>query len=539
LKKAGVFILFCFLSLFAYGESYFIDSEEVRILRRLYSSAGLVFPMNAYPVNGSDLLKATEKLPAPTREKDRKAWDALIEKFQKQRDAGIMLKGKLAAAYEHRFRSSSVLADPDEVKNGIDFQRAYFSFDPILSLGAGGGTFTGVNAEAEVQLRQPWKYNYAPVNNFLYPFQEDEIDINFNVLSKGMLSWNGTHLDIGIGRDKVHFGSVLGGSLYPSLSLPFMDAVRISVPLGRFSMDYMLATIEPRKGREEQDVVLGNNFGFMFDANPSTILTATHVFHWNFGRIKVGVGGTVVYARSNNMFLITDILPVTIYHNSDIRPNNLNFNLDFSWAFYPGFTLSFTFGFDDINAKSVGIGDTSIPTIPAGILQFEYALSTAPFTADFLFEAGYTHYLWGNYAYDGGPDDGDTWRGVYLEKAIYRYSTFDYGALLPLTSPYGPGTTWGRLRGDFYLDALPLKLSAVILVLSKLRGANLVTTDYKEDSAIEDGPRFWYFSLDLPCVYTFKHFDFKFSPALLVRDGNAAFELTLGARFNLTGGKHL
>ncbi|MDR1787727.1 MAG: hypothetical protein LBR16_04680 [Treponema sp.] len=535
MKRAGICIIFSFLALFAYSETYFIDSEEVRTLRRLYTLEGIVFPMNAYPVNGSDLLEAAQKLPSPVTEKDRNALDSLIQKFCGQRDAKFLLEGALAVSYEHHFRTSLVYADPSPVKNGLDFQRAYLLSDPFLSLGTGGGAFTGVNIEAEVYVRQQWEYDYAPVNNFFFPSPDNTFAINFNVLNRGVLAWNSEHLDISIGRDQAHFGNTPGASLYPSLALPYMDAVRLSVPIGRFSMDYMLASIEPRRAKEESGIALGDYFGFMLDEVQTAIFSAAHLFHWNFGKVKAGIGANVVYARSNNMLTITDILPVSIFHNDDMRPNNLTFTLDCSWAFCPGFTLSFMLGFDDINGNAIGIGDTSIPTIPAGILQLEYVFTAPPLAADFLFEAGYTHYLWGNYAYYDLPNNGEDWGNVYLEKAVYRYADRDHGMLLPLTSPYGPGTIWGRLKGDLAFSGFPLRVGADLLLLSKIKAANLVTTPYERDDALEKSARSFYAALDLPCAYTWRGFSFTITPSLVVCDGEAAFECTLGAHYRLGG----
>jgi hypothetical protein len=542
MKTYKLFFVLFFLALSAaaniFGETYFMDSPEAKTLRSLYVRAGRMFPFSSWPVHGSDLLEAAEKLssfiPDEEENPDRVLLDKIIEGFTSQKDKRIILKGDLSASYEHRFRTSQVLADPSEVKNGIDIQRRYFSLDPVLSFGAGIGPFTGIYVEAEAVLRQPWKYDYDPMNNFLFPLQGSELDIGYEIVSKGMLSWNGKYINAALGRDKVHFGSTPGSTLYPSGSLPFMDGLRLNIPIGPFQADYFLSTIQPRKAPEDVDVDK-DYFGFLLDPNPSIILNATHHFQWNFGRIKAGAGGTVTYARSNNFFLVTDFLPIIVYHNSDIRPNNLSLIVDFSWAFYPGFTLTGMFGFDDINASFFGIGDSEVPTIPAWIVQVEYSLLTEPFRADFLLEGGYTHYLWGNFAYDGEPDN--KWKGVHLARAIYRYNANNQGVLLPLTSPYGPGVIWGRLAGSFYFTRFPLKVSPDILLLSKLRGADLVKTEYKKDDALADGERLWYFSLDVPCVYTYKYFDFKIIPGLIIRDGNAAFECTLGCQFKLGGEK--
>ncbi|WP_010255505.1 hypothetical protein [Treponema primitia] len=541
------FVLWFSLPGLSFGETYFIDSSEVRTLRYLYSRAKKVFPFSAFPVHGSDLLDIAEKLPPLSSEQDQRLLDSLIAEFKNQQENNISLKGNLTASYVHRLRTASVLADDELVKNGMDFQRQYLSAPPILDLNAGIGTFTGIYVEGEIGLRKAWYDDYDPTNNFLFPAPDSELDINFDILNRGMLFWNGEHINVGLGRDKVHFGNTPGGTLYPSASLPYLDGLRISTPIGPFSMDYSLSTIQARRAKklEGKNILNGGyngyyydaykNFGFMMDENPTIILTATHRFQWNFGQIKTGLGGTVVYARSNNMFLMTDIIPIQIWHNADVRPNNLNMVLDASWALYPGLTLSGIVGFDDINANFIGINDSEVPTIPAGILQLEYNLLTPALKANFLFEAGATHFLWGNYGYDGEPDDGKPWGGVYLARAIYRYSPSNDGVLLPLTSPYGPGVYWGRVTSSFTISDIPsFEIGADLLLLTKIRGANLVTTGYSNDG-VADESRYWFFSLDLPCAYTWKFLQFSFTPALLVNDGDIGFELNLGLRYKIQG----
>jgi hypothetical protein len=530
-----------------WGELFYEDSAEVNLLRRLYRQNGRTLPFNSYPVHGSDLVDMGERL-LPLSGTDQRLLEELLERLKP--GEGFVLRGSLGAAYEHRFRSDSILVDEGVIKNAEDVRRAYLGFSPFLSFGGGVEKFTGPYTELRVELRPPWKEKFDPYNNFM-PLPE--IDISFDLLSKGILGWNGKYMDIFFGRDRVHFGHNQGASLYPSGRLPYQDGLRLYAPLGPFSFDYLLATIQPKRApRTEPNVdndvnpnkgardpstgALNPNstaFGFMDGANPTTILTAIHRFQWNFGFLKAGAGGTVVYARSNNMFLMTDILPLFVYHNADIRPNNLNLVFDLSWTFYPGFTLTGIVGFDDINAKIFGIPDGSVPTIPAGILQLEYGTAWEPLALEFLLEGGYTHYLWGNYAF-GDANEVD-WGEAPLARAIHRHSPNNEAILLPLTSPYGPGTIWGRLVSALDFPKIDLHVTADILILSKLDEVNLVHTAYAEDRAVKNGKRILYVSLDLPCTYTWKYMEFLVSPALLIRDRKAALECTLGLRFRLGG----
>jgi hypothetical protein len=520
-----------------WGELFYEDSAEATLLRRLYRRAGKVLPFSSYPVHGSDLVDLGEQLFSLTSGSDQALLEELLDRLKPKDEEALLLSGFLAAAYEHRFSAASILVDEGAVKNGEDIRRAYLGFSPLLSMGGRAEKFTGPYAELQVDILPPWKGNFRPDNNFI-PLPE--VDIAFDLLSKGVAGWNGKYLDVFFGRDAVHFGHTPGASLYPSGRLPYQDGLRLFMPLGPFTFDYLLATIQPK--RAPHDVIpnsIANNpiqsdaFGFMDDPRPTTILTAVHRFQWNFGFLKAGAGGTVVYARSNNMFLMTDILPVFIYHNADIRPNNLNLVFDLSWTFYPGFTLTGMVGFDDISAKTFGLPDGPTPTIPAGILQLEYSAFPGPAAVDFLLEGGYTHYLWGNYAFDDADDV--VWGEAPLARAIYRYAPNGRAILLPLTSPYGPGTIWGRLVSALEFSPWNLKVTADLLILSTIDGVNLVDTLYTEDDSVENGRRVFYVSLDLPCVYAWKYMEFLLSPALLLRDRKFSVECTLGLRFKLGG----
>jgi hypothetical protein len=508
-------------------------------LRYFYRQAGRAFPIGSYPAHGSDLLEAAEGLLPQARAADAEALGELIEKLSSTNNGKIALRGFLGASYQHRFRSSSLLLEAGKLKEGLDFRRAFLSFDPLLELSAGGGYFTGLFIAAEADFRRSWTGDYGPVNNFLFP--AERLNIAFDVFSRGIISWNGAALDLSLGRDALHVGENPGGSLYPSRLLPYLDGFRLGAALGPFRMDYFLSAIPAKEADHDVDPnqgATGTYFGFLEDEYPSTILMALHRFQWNFGPVKAGLGATVVYARSNNAFLFTDILPVSSWHNADIRPNNLNLILDCTWAVFPGLSLSGMLGFDDISADIFGVPDSETPTIPAWILQAEYGLRGEKLRADFLLEAGGTHYLWGNFTFNSTK----IWGDVPLARAIYRYAPNNRAVLLPLSSPYGPGALWGRLVSTLGLPLPGLSLSADLLVLAKTeepgagRLVNQVDTPYERNDALESAPRVLYLSVDLPLRYARRFWELQLSPALIVRNRRAALECTLGARFRLGGG---
>ena len=547
MKSRILLLLLLCLVLPLWGEYYYQDDPEILALIHLSRRMGKVQPFSSFPVHGSDILDFADSLlylPAAKNlnEADRSMLEDLIDGLEKQKEEEIIIRGGLATAYEHRFSSREVLFGEREMPNFEDVRRAYLNFSPVISLSAASGTFNGIWIGAQFDIRPSWEDDYDPMNNFF-----TKVDIAYDLVKRGIFAWNGSYLNVFFGRDTVHWGNPQGSSFYPSALLPFLDSLRMNVPLGPFSFDYMLGTIMPKRSRfrDVGDAArkyfpdatpknpLGPYFGYMNDdseQNPSVILLAAHRFQWNFGRIKAGIGGTIVYARANNQFLITDILPVIIYHNSDSVPNNLSMMLDAEWTIIPGLSLSVMMGFDDINAKSVGIPDDGIPTIPGALLQLEYSAGNNKFFQSYTLEAGYTHYLWGNFAYKGP----DIWCGVYLARAIYRYTPNKYAVLLPLTSPYGPGALWGKFNGSVIFPDRHIKAGAELLFLAKNSRVNLVDTPYLADDSLNSFDQF-YFTLDIPLSYTWRNLEFSISPALLCGTGGTAIECTLGMRWSLEG----
>lgn len=386
------------------------------------------------------------------------------------------------------------------------------------------------------------------MNNFM-----TEVNIAYDFVAKGIFAWNGEYINISISRDKVHWGNPQGSTFYPSALLPHLDGLNMNVPLGPFTFDYMFASIMPKRAQAghpdvdnavsptQKEGDLGPHFGFMKhpnSANPSTILMAAHRIQWNFGMVKAGVGGAIVYARANNQFLVTDFLPVLVYHNSDSVPNNLSFVLDIQWTVFPGFSLSAMLGFDDIGGGAIGIPDGDIPTIPGGILQMEYSAASRKLFQYYMLEAGYTHYLWGNFAHTS--DSPKDWEGVYLARAIYRYTPNKNAILLPLTSPYGPGALWGKFKADIFITGLNIRAGAELLFLAKNRDVDLVFTPYEAKDSLNSFNRF-FFALDLPVSYTWRSragaLEFSVCPTVLAGSGGTAFECTLGLSWSMNGGR--
>ena len=57
-----------------------------------------------------------------------------------------------------------------------------------------------------------------------------------------MLSWTSPALDLSIGRDKVDYGGILQGSIFPSDRLPYLDAFRARCEARSLTLDYMISS---------------------------------------------------------------------------------------------------------------------------------------------------------------------------------------------------------------------------------------------------------------------------------------------------------
>ena len=211
-------------------------------------------------------------------------------------------------------------------------------------------------------------------------------------------------------------------------------------------------------------------------------LSAMHRFLWNFKKAAIGITAHTMVSRDYNSFHLGDIFPVFSWHNGNVGPRNLSLVLDLLWNIYSGIDLYAQAAWDDINAQDFGIPDLGIPTIGAYLLGLglEGTLFSQPLSI--VAEVGTTHYLWGNYyAYSANAEE-----ATYFSRAVYRYRTQKGKYLMPLTSPYGPGTTWAEI--DLSVGK-PSGLSGGLAIsyLNRLEAASLVSSDYESNDSIAEG----------------------------------------------------
>jgi hypothetical protein len=466
---------------------------------------------------------------------------------------GVRLAAELDLSFQYRYRSADVLIEDSTYNNGIDFQRNYLSSPPLasgsLDIGGPQGLSAGFGAELRREFTSSYKQGYFNATNFpLLGRDRNPIAVEKGAITRGALYWKSPSFDISLGRDKVDYGKELEGTLYPSLRLPYLDAFRSQARLGPFTLDWMVATMDAAESYDGNDVdpnwtVTSNSnvqdstgqysledkaYGFEGDENPTTILEALHRISWNFGTVRLGAAENYLVARRNNRIVIQDILPLVSWHQASVMPNNNTLLFDLTWDPTPELELSGVGGFDDINANMFGVGDSDVPTIGAYVVGGRYKpedVSAKPFDA--YFEAGYTHYLWGNFS---ANKQGDITDVDPLARAIYRLRLNTGGVLIPLTSPYGPGARWLRLEGGYRLGLTGPRLGAELLLLGKNSEANLVSTLY--DQSAKDGAEFFFGSLTLPISWKLGAFELEVAPAALLRNQRWWAEATFTASYS-------
>ena len=459
----------------------------------------------------------------------------------------ITLETTVDATYEYRYRSADVMIEDGMYTNGLDLYRNVISVPPFAAadfdFGRKAGLAIGFGFELRKQFVPPAEGgtmfptdNFLPIGNAGNPLATEN-----SLITRGVLYWKSESLDLGFGRDQVDLGDGLRGSLYPSPRLPYLDAFRAKGRLGPLEMDWLVASIRDEESWDGFDVDPNEgvdllhdpeSYGFTGDPNPTAIIEALHRFTWQFGELRLGAAGHVMYARRNNRFVLTDFFPVIAWHQTDSLSNNLTMYVDASWTPFDGLRIMGMAGLDEVDARDVGVNDSGSPTVPAWVLGGEYKGRHGPGQLSLYLEAGYTHFLWGNF--DGSNFENEDVNP--LERCIYRMQLDAGAGLLPLTSPYGPGATWGLFSGayDFNNSGFGFGIGLDILALSRMTAANLIATPVYTDAVgalTADSPRFLFIEVAIPLRFSSGNFEAYVAPALLYRDTRVWFEATVGATY--------
>ncbi|HWP69326.1 MAG TPA: hypothetical protein VN437_08485, partial [Rectinemataceae bacterium] len=450
---------------------------------------------------------------------------------------------ELDLEYQYRFRTEEHLIEASTIKNGIDLTRSFFDRPPFARLLLQGTTSFGFGAIGEIALRDQWTGDYFRTDNLpVIGVGGDPVRFENFFITKAEVYYDSPFFDFHFGREKPDYNGILYGGLLPGTRLPYLDAVKASGKLGRMKIDWMVATIPALESWDGEDVDPNKGtlptgstyYGFESEpystnSSPTTIVEGMNRFSWDFGRVSLGVTDHAMMARRNNRFYITDFIPVISRHQAAVSQTNNSMVFDIGWEPLDGLRLATQAGFDDINASFLGVGDTSSPTIDAYVAGLDYGSPTALGPLKIKAEAGYTHWLWGNY--DGSeiwPND----QNPFL-RFQYRYLSDSGGLLLPLSSPYGPGAIWASLSGSLQLNGLGLELGMDFLYLSKNDEANLIDTQVLDNTTTAGAHRTQFISFALPLRWRAGFWEFSIKPELAVLDGDPWFELWFGSAFRL------
>jgi hypothetical protein len=459
----------------------------------------------------------------------------------------------LDLSYEYRWAPWGGLAIEDTaITSGADVERNYFDRTPFARMALSYGGPEGFSLAAETTFRNGWSGDNEKADNLPFLWDSGSLSMSGAFVSRGVLYWRSPSLDLALGRDSVDYGGFLYGSLLPSSRLPYLDNARARLKLGAFKADWLFATIQAVESWDGVDVDpnatsdsatqlsassdKSGPYGFESWTNPTTIVEVMNRYSWRLGDFLIGVTDHAMISRRNNQFSLCDIFPITSRHQTSVGETNNSLVLDAAWRPLPGLDLAAQFGLDDFNGNDIGISDTGSPTIPAIVGGARYRGETALGSFSFQGEAGYTHYLWGNYS----ATQVDPSAGVVdsLARMQYRYLASDGAAiLLPLTSPYGPGAVWCKAGGSLALGASGFTLGAEFLYLAKNPLANLITTEVYDNVTTPAADYVHYLELSVPAQYRYRSLLLGLSPALLWREGDWGFELTALGGYRLRTGE--
>lgn len=458
--------------------------------------------------------------------------------------SNVVFRLELDLEYQYRFRTEEHLIEASTTKSGIDLARSFFDRPPFARLLLQGTTSFGFGAIGEVTLRDQWTGDYFRTDNLpVIGVEGDPVRFENFFITKAAVYYDSPLFNFHFGREKPDYNGILYGGLLPGTRLPYLDAVKAFGRLGRIKIDWLVATIPALKSWDNNDVdpnagtlPAGTNYYYGFESepnsanpNPTTIVEGMNRFSWDLGRVSLGVTDHAMMARRNNRFYITDFIPVISRHQAAVSQTNNSMVFDVAWEPMDGLRLAAQAGFDDINASFLGVDDTGSPTIDAYVAGLDYDSPTALGRLKIKAEAGYTHWLWGNY--DGSeiwPND----QNPFL-RFQYRYLSDSGGLLLPLSSPYGPGAIWANLSGSLQLNGLGLELGMDFLYLSKNDEANLIDTQVLNNTTTAGAHRSQFISFALPLRWRTGFWEFSIRPELAMLDGDPWFELWFGSAFRL------
>jgi len=501
---------------------------EVDELVYLYEEAGYVFPAESYPMPKRTLLKYADRLLGLVSDTE------LVGRIEEYIDDLGYEEGTVIAGVSGSYAIEGYYRTEE---NWSDFKRLFLETPPFATLALscmdeGSG---GAYIEAAFR-REYFEPGFAESNLFTSEARNPVAAENL-FIRRGMLFMLSGPFELSLGRDSAHFGSGDFSSLLLSKDLPFYDAFSLKLPLGPFQLTWYVASLDNHETMDEKDYIAATggetstypagdpSEGWDYAFEETSIFAAMHRFEYSFDRVRLGATGLSILARDNNAFVLGDFFPVTSWHNSNVGFHNLSLVLDLSVAPLRGLNIFAMAGYDDINAMDVfGVGDRDIPTIDAYVLGASYRKHLNNIGIQAKFEFGKTHYLWGNFWGPGNPD-----YNYVFERAVYRVVMDHDNRLMPLTSPYGPGSLWAKVKADVELGK-GFSIGSDFLFLRKIDDVDLISTPYERNDSLESAPATDTIVFGIPASWKFRDWlTLTFEPAVFHREGEGLwFEFSLG-----------
>lgn len=524
----------------AVAQEFGADSPQVLALREAYLRAGLALPLTSFPLSLRQLREAGA------------AVGYVPETGAAPEAEGARYYAFLDTVFEAWLAGEGLMIEPAAPRVGADLAKAWAGRAPFVRAGLAVAADNGLFIGLEIEGRKEW--DGAFYNSWNLPADGGSgqgLLFDNQILSRGTLAWEGDGVRLSLGRGPVQLGPAALKGFYPTELLPYVDAFRFFGRLGRLSFDWLFGGFYPIKSWEsigpdgdgdfQNDVI---NIDELWNgASPTPPFFGIHRIQYTGRRFRAAIGEQIFYARSPVYWEANDFLPVATWHGLDFYPDNMALILDFSWAAAPGLALHAMAGYDDISSDIFGVADSPVPTIDAYALAAEYAAPSLLGGLRALAQAGYTHYLWGNF--DAIESHSDLLGGekLHLARQVARYYTDDGdGILLPFSSPYGPGAAWLKLDASARPLAAWLTLSLDALILSKNTAADLVDTPYRRDPAVENAPRTLFIELGLKARAEadlgFARGFISLRPGLMAKDGavSGALDLRAGLSFGAGDG---
>lgn len=491
-KNLGILLIFLAQSL---GAQVTFGPREplVEALSRSYLELGLVTPFSTYPQSAKNLKSAWEKAPDAGKPYGKFFQEGIQGIF---RGDGVV-EGRVTTPRDGYFESFNLYGPQDP---------AFLSFD----VGLMDVNRWGIVLHTDVtQVFNGW----FPIN---LPWPKQGLSpVEFHTFTKGYLWYNFDPLTVEIGRDKLHYGP-MDNSFIISDRVPFLDMIRTHLAVGDLAFDWVIASPDTRTGGMNSTLTQQG-------------LYTIHRLEYGQGNWRFAWSELYIVQRYNSStpgsnpdggpFIITDILPVFILHQGDISPNNVSEVFDFNWAVLPDWRVMAMGGFDDINGSIVGVPDYEYPTIWAWSLGTEVQGRTPDLSWLAHLELGATHYLFGNFE-DNYP----------YSKAVYNLITGNGTQTMPLSSPYGPGTSWVQFRGYVKFPQWRLDLKAALW--NTADGASFQTT-YASHPEMDQFGSTWNYSGALNLDYALvSNLHLWVRGAVQGRNAQASWEGALGAKWS-------